>query len=760
MANVFLSYAREDRGFAEALARIVERAEHEVWWDRHVGAGAEFSTEIEGALERSDAVLVLWSAASAKSPWVRDEAAIGRDTGRLVPVTLDGSQPPIGFRQFQTLDLTGWKSSKRDARVAALLDAIAQVARQSAENDGKPERSGAEARHEKRARLPLGWAAAGGLAVLILAAAAFFLMRPSRAEASTSVVVLPFTDLSPTHDKAYLAQGISEQILSALATVPRLRIIGRTSALALGSDPDPASLRAKLGVTDLVEGSARTLNDELRVDVRLIRTSDGSEIWSHEYRGKLEQIFDVQDDIANSVAAQLNLAAAPGRQTAAAPGQQSVGAYEMYLAARALERARTLPKLQQAMSIARDLVSRYPNYAKGHALLGELTILLSNGDSSYGSTPLAVARPIAIREAQEAIRLAPRDAAGYAALGIAVTGQASVSALQKAIQLDPSRAELRLWLGLTLTAQRRNDEAEEQYRSATEVEPLWPVPLLDWTLVLSASHREREALDAIDQFRARGGDEGWADTIEGDVKVHSGDLAGALQSYAKALAIDPSLRNAHFGIAEARHYLALPPDVEGNSAVNSPFLVDFLDSGLPAVQRRIAADPSSAWGTFLIGTVLRALAITGDWKDVLAVYDKRSPASADVCVAPPSFTPTLVLALRQANRQGEANALLACFQSSITRQMAMTYRHSNDFAGSLEEMQAAALALHGDRRAVDWLRRAVALGWIGQDWSPDLRQWPEFDAVRSDPQMNVIQQDLSTTYQRQRASALSHAGGS
>lgn len=753
LASVFLSYSREDRSCAEALARFLEGSGHEVWWDRRVGAGAQFAAEIEHALERADAVVVLWSDHAAKSPWVRDEAAIGRDTGRIVPLTLDGSLPPIGFRQFQSLDFAGWKGSKRDRRLPALLDAIDQLSKGRADAAASTDTPAAGHSAHREHRPARHWLA-GGIAVAVIAVAVgggFYFLRSPQADESSAVVVLPFADLSPTHDKAYLAQGISEQILSALATVPRLRVIGRTSALALGSDPDPQKLRSKLGVTDLVEGSARTLGDQLRVDVRLIRTSDGSEIWSHEYRGKLAQIFDVQDDIANSVAARLNLAAAPQSQSAAAPSQQSVGAYEMYLAGRALERARTLPKLQEAMSIARDIVSHYPDYARGHALLGELTILLSNGDSSYGTTPIAVARPIAIREAEEAIRLAPNDAAGYAALGISATGQQSVSALQKAIQLDPGRAELRVWLGLMLTAQRRNDEAAAQYRVALQVEPLWPIPLLDSGIMLASSHREREALDEIAQFRSRGGDPSWADTIEGDVKVHSGDLAGALQSYAKALAIDPSLRNAHYGSAEARHYLGLPPDPSSNRMINSPFLVDYLNGGLAPVQHRIAVDPSAAWGTFNIATVLHALASAGDWKDILTVYDKRPGSFADLCAAPPSFTPTIILALRHANRQPEANALLNCFQHSISAQMSMTYRYPNDFAGSLEEMQAAALALRGDRRAVDWLQRAVALGWIGQDWSPDLGQWPEFDSIRGDPRMNQLQQSLTATYQRQRA---------
>ena len=124
MGAIFLSYAREDRACAEVLARVLEGGGHRVWWDRHIESGEEFAAEIEAALGHANVVLVAWSVHSAKSPWVRDEAVIGRDTGRLLPVSIDGSQPPMGFRQFQTLDLTGWKGSKKDTRTAALLRSV------------------------------------------------------------------------------------------------------------------------------------------------------------------------------------------------------------------------------------------------------------------------------------------------------------------------------------------------------------------------------------------------------------------------------------------------------------------------------------------------------------------------------------------------------------------------------------------------------------------------------------------------------------
>jgi hypothetical protein len=109
MARVFLSYARADRQRAGELAAGLERAGHEVWWDRRLTGGAEYEREIEAQLAEADVVVVAWSAAAAKSHWVRDEATAGRDRNRLVPVSLDGTPPPLGFRQLHTIDVTAWK---------------------------------------------------------------------------------------------------------------------------------------------------------------------------------------------------------------------------------------------------------------------------------------------------------------------------------------------------------------------------------------------------------------------------------------------------------------------------------------------------------------------------------------------------------------------------------------------------------------------------------------------------------------------------
>lgn len=129
MSRLFLSYDREDGDKARALAGVLEKAGYEVWWDRHIRGGAEYSEEIEQALDRADAVIVLWSKASVKSAWVRDEAAAGRDSGRLVPVLLEQIKPPMGFRQYQTVDLTEWNQRRGYKHIGELTSAIDSISK-------------------------------------------------------------------------------------------------------------------------------------------------------------------------------------------------------------------------------------------------------------------------------------------------------------------------------------------------------------------------------------------------------------------------------------------------------------------------------------------------------------------------------------------------------------------------------------------------------------------------------------------------------
>jgi len=211
MAKVFLSYARADHSRVAGLAAALEQAGHEVWWDRRIGGGAEFAREIEMALGSADVVIVAWSAHSVTSHWVRDEAADGRDTGRLLPVTLDGTQPPLGFRQFQTVDLSDWNGRVTAPQWRLLLEGV---------DRGKgikaPEKSGVTAASPRFRRMGQ---VAVGVGALAAAVGTALLLAPSESKAGEppELEITRMEALTPSLP-AEFAGNVRQEIRAALAT--------------------------------------------------------------------------------------------------------------------------------------------------------------------------------------------------------------------------------------------------------------------------------------------------------------------------------------------------------------------------------------------------------------------------------------------------------------------------------------------------------------------------------------------------------------
>ena len=202
MASVFLSYDREDAARARPIAAALEKSGHSVWWDRHIKGGAQYSDEIDKALKRADAVVVLWSERSVKSAWVRDEAAAGRDSGRLVPVRLDHSDAPLGFRQYQAVDFNGGKSHRR-TNISDLNEAIHALTSTDKALDARKPAAVAE-----RRRWRPGFAAV--IALLALVALMFGAWRLVDGGASVPVVAVVAADGSTA------TQGLARDLLVKL----------------------------------------------------------------------------------------------------------------------------------------------------------------------------------------------------------------------------------------------------------------------------------------------------------------------------------------------------------------------------------------------------------------------------------------------------------------------------------------------------------------------------------------------------------------
>src|SRR4029079_11935821 len=159
---------------------------------------------------------------------------------------------------------------------------------------------------------------------------------PQAKRAIASIAVLPFADMSPTHDQEFLCEGLAEELINALTQIDGLRVAARTASFQFrGKGEDIRSVGEQLNVETLLEGSVRKSGDRLRVTVQLIEVATGYHRWSHRFDGQFEDVFAMQDEIAESVAMSLRGdTVSPREKRALHRAHTGTAAYELYLRGR------------------------------------------------------------------------------------------------------------------------------------------------------------------------------------------------------------------------------------------------------------------------------------------------------------------------------------------------------------------------------------------------------------------------------------------
>jgi len=178
-----------------------------------------------------------------------------------------------------------------------------------------------------------------------------------------SLAVLPFADLSQSHDQEYLADGLAEEILNQLAQVPALRVVGRSSSFSFkGKNEDLRVIGQKLGVAHLLEGSVRRAGDQLRVTAQLVRTDDGTHLWSKTYAYELRDVLAVQDEISRDVAKALSVKLDVVRFSREQGGATNVEAYERFLRWRStvMLELYDFERRRERLQLAREMVALDP----------------------------------------------------------------------------------------------------------------------------------------------------------------------------------------------------------------------------------------------------------------------------------------------------------------------------------------------------------------------------------------------------------------
>ena len=335
--DVFISYARPSEDQAHRIAELLREAGFTVWRDDELPAHRAYSDVIEERLKSAKAVVVLWSAESAKSHWVRAEADTAREAGTLVQATLDSSLPPMPFNQIQCADLNGWDGDTDSAAWRKLE---------------------------------------GSVAALVGGPPAETVLRSARPQAvRASVCVLPFVNMSGEEEQEYFSDGISEDITTDLSKVSALEVVARNTAFSFkGQNPDVKEVAKQLSVSHVLEGSVRKAGNRIRINAQLIDGSTGKHLWADRFDRDLTDIFEIQDEISKAIVDALKVKLLPAEKKAIENrGTSNVEAYDLYLMARQQWISGTFGTVRREQSIARlckEATLLDPDYAQAWALMG------------------------------------------------------------------------------------------------------------------------------------------------------------------------------------------------------------------------------------------------------------------------------------------------------------------------------------------------------------------------------------------------------
>jgi TolB-like protein len=294
---------------------------------------------------------------------------------------------------------------------------------------------------------------------------------------TASIAVLPFSDMSAAKDQDWFCDGIAEEILNALAGLKGLSVAARASAFSFrGKGDDLKAIGDKLNVTTVLDGSVRRAGDQLRITVRLSDVANGYQLWSERYDRSVNDIFDVQDEIAKAVAGRLRVTL--GDDPASLPRvirhTENQKAYHLYLRGRHHWYSRRKDALEKARDCFEEAIKLDPEYALAYVGLADLY----TAQGIYAYAPEREVGPKARAAVERALAINGQLADAYRAMGfmqifIDWDVRAAERNFQKALALDPTSALSHTWLGWP-TWPGREEVAMAAVRRAQELDPLNP----------------------------------------------------------------------------------------------------------------------------------------------------------------------------------------------------------------------------------------------------------------------------------------------
>ncbi len=294
-------------------------------------------------------------------------------------------------------------------------------------------------------------------------------LRPQK-----SIAVLPLTNLSADPENEYFSDGMTEEIINALAKVPSLQVGSRSSSFAFkGKSIDVREVGEKLGVTTVLEGSVRKVGSRIRIAAQLVNVENGYQLWSETYDRQLEDVFAIQDEISRAIVDALKLRLVDSSEQLVVPAK-NLEAYNLYLKGRFFFNKFTEPGLRKSLDFYQHVLLQDPGFARAYAGIADCWCQLADDWMAPEE-----AYPRAKAASKRALEYDPELAEAMTSLGKVLCWyewdfSAAEEQLRKAVSLNPNDAEAAWSFGSALPTVGKLGEAISEMRRAVALDPIFP----------------------------------------------------------------------------------------------------------------------------------------------------------------------------------------------------------------------------------------------------------------------------------------------
>jgi adenylate cyclase len=356
------------------------------------------------------------------------------------------------------------------------------------------------------------------------------------------IAVLPFASFSPDPNDVYFADGITDEIISTVAGISGLGVISRTSVMGYrGTTKKVGDIGKELGVGTVLEGSFKKAGNRIRVTAQLIDVATDRHLWAQNYDRNLDDVFEVQSDIARRIADALSInIRSPEIARIEKRPTQNTTAYSLYLKGRFLWNKRELDDLKEALVHFDRAVTEDPKFALGYVGKADCYSLLYRNYMIEGERNLRIADEMVTK----ALELDPDLAEAHTSRGMILSSQyeyrEAEEEFRRAIELKPSYATAHQWYYWMLRSVCRWKEAMVEIEKAFELDPLSPVIVSNYSDCLFVLGKSREAIRELELANQLGVSNIAMLTLQFFFYLHLGKMTDAANSLEKASKIDPN----------------------------------------------------------------------------------------------------------------------------------------------------------------------------------------------------------------------------